>query len=316
MTAGAMRAVVLGGTGALGGATALRLARAGWDVDVTGRDGSRMPVELSGAGVRFHRVERSDARGINRLVGDGTDLLVDLVAYTAADVRSILPAMASAASSVLASSRAVYTDGAGRHVNGGEAPRFEGPVREDAPTLPPAGDDTDPFSREGYAPCKVAAELAALDSGLPVTVIRPSKVHGPWARNARTQGIIEQMLRGEPVIELVDPGTVDHLTAAANAAALIETVAAHPGTRILNAADPDTPSAAEIVRAIAAQLGWSGAINPVRNGLNRGHHPWRTAMTLDTAAARNLGYRPAGNALDLLAQEVEWVRTQADPGAR
>jgi hypothetical protein len=46
------------------------------------------------------------------------------------------------------------------------------------------------------------------------------------------------MLRGEPTLELADPDAVDHLSAAANAAALIETLAAHPGPRILKAADP------------------------------------------------------------------------------
>lgn len=309
-----MRAVLLGGTGAMGGMTALRLAKAGWNVDVTGRDGSRMPVELLEAGVRFHQIERSNSAGIEGLLGGGADLLVDLVAYSAADVRAILPVMASVTCPVLVSSRAVYTDAAGRHINGDEPPRFEAPVRENAPTLPPAGDDVNPYSREGYAPCKVAAERAALDSGLPVTVIRPSKVHGPWARQARTQGIVEHMLRGVPTIELAAPDTVDHLTAAANAAALIETVAAHPGPRILNAADPDTPSAVQIVRAIAAQLSWSGTVELVPNTSSRGLHPWRTPMTLDTTAARELGYNPIGNGLALLADEVEWVQTQTSAG--
>lgn len=306
-----VRAVLLGGTGAMGGMTALRLAKAGWTVDVTGRSSSRMPAELLAAGVRFHRLERSDSSGIEELVGDGADLLVDLVAYTAADVRAILPVMASVTCPVLVSSRAVYTDAAGRHVNGDESPQFEGSIREDATTLPPAGEDVNPYSREGYAPCKVAAERAALDSGLPVTVIRPSKVHGPWARQARTQSIVEHMLRGEPLIELADPDTVDHLSAAANAAALIETLAAHPGPRILNAADPDTPSALQIVQAISAQLAWSGTIELVPNTSNRGRHPWRTPMTLDTTAAQELGYHPVGNGLDLLADEVEWVQTQS-----
>ncbi|AXJ09338.1 nucleoside-diphosphate sugar epimerase [Arthrobacter sp. PM3] len=298
----------------MGGMTALRLAKAGWNVDVTGRDGSRMPVELLEAGVRFHQIERSNSAGIEGLLGGGADLLVDLTAYTAADVRAILPVMASVTCPVLVSSRAVYADRAGRHVNSDESPRFEQPICEDAPTLPPAGDDVSPYSREGYAPCKVAAELAALDSGLPVTVIRPSKVHGRWARQARTQGIVEHMLRGEPTIELADPETIDHLSAAANAAALIETLAAHPGARILNAADPDTPSAVQIVQAIAAQLAWSGTIELVPTTSNRGQHPWRTAMTLDTTASRDLGYKPAGTSLELLADEVEWVQAQTSPG--
>ena len=165
----------------------------------------------------------------------------------------------------------------------------------------------DPFSREGYAPCKVAAENAALDSGLPVTVIRPSKVHGRWARNTRTTGVIESMLRGDKTIQLSDAHTIDHLTAAANAAALIATVATRPGRRIVNVADPDTPTAEEIVGAIAAELSWSGRIDHVPSGSERGRHPWLTPMTLDMASACELGYQPVGNGIDLIAEEVQWV---------
>ena len=42
--------------------------------------------------------------------------------------------------------------------------------------------------------------------------------------------------------------SIDHTSAASNIAALIETVAPLPGQRILNAADPDFPSAIEIAR--------------------------------------------------------------------
>ncbi len=75
--------------------------------------------------------------------------------------------MASIAGPVLISSRAVYVDADGRHLNGDEPPWFDGPINEEAPTLPPAGGDVDPFTREGYAPSKVAVERVALDSGIP-----------------------------------------------------------------------------------------------------------------------------------------------------
>ena len=246
-----MRAILLGGTGAIGGATAMLLAENGWSVDVTGRDHSRMPSELTQVGVRFHQVERNDTRGVERLIGAGADLLVDLVAYTASDVRALLPSMSFVDCPVLVSSRAVYVDGLGHHINGAVAPRFEGPLHEDAPTVEPARDDADPFTARGYAACKVAAEQAALNSNLPITVLRPSKIHGRWARNARTRGIVQQMYQGAEVIKLVGADTVDHLTAALNAAALIAVVAKRPSRRVLNSADPDTPSAEDIVGAIA-----------------------------------------------------------------
>ncbi|WP_125610050.1 NAD-dependent epimerase/dehydratase family protein [Specibacter cremeus] len=310
-----MRAIILGGTGAIGGATASRLAAAGWTVDVVGRDPAAMPAELASINVRFHAVERSDTRGIQQLVGDGVDLLVDLLAYRGADVRELLPVMASAATAVLVSSRAVYVDSFGRHVNGGAPPRFDGAIKEDTPTLPPAGNDVDPFSREGYARSKVAAEQVALDSGLPVTIIRPSKVHGRWARNARTRSFVERMLRGERAIALADRGTsIDHLSAAVNTAALIETIAVQPAPRILNSADPDTPNAEQIVRAIGTRLDWGGRLELLDNGdphPERGQHPWRSAhpMVLDTTASELLGYVPVGSGLDLIMEEVDWVAT-------
>ena len=310
------RAVILGGTGAIGGATAARLARDGWSVDVTGRDPRRMPPVLADLGVRFHALDRADARGIESVVGDGVDLLVDLVAFTAADVDALVPAMRASGSVVVASSRAVHVDDAGRHVNGDEPPRFPVPIPEDNPTLAPAADGTDPFSREGYAPSKVAVERAAQESGLPVTVIRPSKVHGPWARNARTRGMVERMLAGAETIGLADRGaSVDHLTAAANAAALIARVADVPGARILHSADPDPLTAAEIVAVIADELGWRGRVVPLEPGSAGGAHPWAAAhpIVLDTRASLALGYAPVGPGAELLRAEVAWIRDGERP---
>ncbi|MEO9140211.1 MAG: SDR family oxidoreductase [Jatrophihabitans sp.] len=314
-----MRAVILGGTGAIGGATAARLAAGGWSVDVTGRNPTSMPHELSDAGVRFHRIERSEVAAIEHLVGGGVDLLVDLLAYRGAQVRALLPVMASAGCSVLVSTRAVYVDADGRHINGAEPPWFRAPIGEDNATLAPAGDEVDPFSREGYAPSKVAAEHVALDSGLPVTVIRPSKVHGRWARNARTRAFVEHMLHGEPTIALTGHGaSIDHLTAAANTAALIEIVAGAPEQRVLNSADPDTPNAEQIVRRIGERLGWQGSLDLVDQptAASAGEHPWQCAhpIVLSTIASQRLGYSPLGTALELLAQEIDWVREQV--GAR
>lgn len=316
---------MLGGTGAIGGAVAARLAAAGWSVDVTGRDASALPPDLAAAGVRFHALDRSDASALDRLIADDTDLLLDLLAFRAADVRALLPAMRRVASPAVVSSRAVYVDPDGRHLNGDAPPRFPGPVPEDAPTLPPAADDVDPFSREGYAPSKVAVERLALDSGLPVTVLRPSKVHGPWARTARTRRFVEAMVDRDAVVELAAPGSVDHLTAADSTAALVEVVAVRPGARVLNTADPDTPTALQLVRRIGERVrersGWTGrveGVEPSSDDPGRGRNPWRQAhpVVLDTRAAAALGYRPVGGALDLLDREVDWVIDTLRPAER
>ena len=168
------RALILGGTGAIGRATARRLLAAGWEVDVTGRNPARMPAELAAAGARFVAADRADDRQLRAAVGKGADLLVDCICFTAADAARLLPFAREAASTVLVSSKAVYVDAAGNHSNSDTAPRFDGPIRETQPTMAPGDGDYD--SREGYGANKVAAEQVLLDSGLPVTVLRPSKV--------------------------------------------------------------------------------------------------------------------------------------------
>lgn len=269
-----------------------------------------MPTELTERGVRFHAVDRRDTVAFSRLIGEGADLLVDLVAYSGADVEALLPAMRDAASIVIASSRAVYIDPAGHHINGDIPPQFPVPIPESNATLPPAREGTDPFTREGYAPSKVSVERTALDSGLPVTIIRPSKVHGRWARNARTRSIVEQMLSETKVIELANRGeSIDHLTAASNAAALIEAVADSPGARILNIADPDPLTATEIVTAIGSALRWQGRTVGREPGLPGGEHPWNAVfpIVLDMRAATRLGYTAVAPGRELIAAEATWV---------
>src|SRR5262249_36048349 len=141
----------------------------------------------------------------------------------------------------------------GNHTNSDAPPRFDGPIRESQPTMAPGyGDHT---TREGYGANKVAAEQLLLDSGLPVTVLRPSKVHGAGAARPREWVFVKRVLDRRPAVLLARRGeSVDHTTAAVNIAALVETAAAHPGARVLNSADPDAPSALEISRAIARHL--------------------------------------------------------------
>ncbi|WP_240643835.1 NAD-dependent epimerase/dehydratase family protein [Antribacter gilvus] len=237
------RAVILGGTGLVGRAVARRLLRAGWRVDLTGRDVARIPADLAASGAVFHTAERSDDAATARLLGDGADLLVDCLCFTAADARSLLPLLPDVSSTVMVSSKAVYVDAAGNHVNSPVKPRFDGPVREDTPTVAPdlSGDFDSPA---GYGANKVAAEQELLGSGHPVTVLRASKVHGEGAAPAREWVFVRRALDGRRTLLLADRGRgVDHPTAAANLAAVVEVVAERPAARVLNSADPDAPDA-------------------------------------------------------------------------
>ena len=305
---GTRRAVILGGTGAIGFATARRLLAAGWRVDVTGRDPGHLPPGLEDAA--FRPLDRDDAGGLSDLLREGADLVVDCACYTAAQARALLPLVLDVASTVMVSSKAVYVDAAGRHSNSPERPRFDGPISESQPTLRP---NDAPFdSPEGYGANKVAAEEVLLDSGLPVTILRPSKVHGAWARRPREWAVVKRVLDGRRHALLAYRGEGgDHPSAAVNVAALIELAARRPGRRILNAADPDAPSALAIYRAVAAHLGHAFdevLIDGPPHGAV-GRTPWDAVppVVLDTSAAERLGYAPVGSYATTVADEVDWL---------
>ena len=311
------RALIVGGTGLIGCAVARRLLADGWDVDLTGRNPARLPPDIAAAGGTFVAADRGDLDQLVAALGDGADLLVDCICFTAADATRLLPLAREAGSTVMISSKAVYVDTAGRHSNSEIGPRFDGPIRESQPTMAAGGGDYQ--TREGYGPNKVAAEHVLLDSGLPITVLRPSKIHGAGAASPREWVFVKRVLDRRSAVFLAHRGTgVDHPTAAANIAALIEVAARKPGSRILNSADPDAPTALEISRTIARQLDhtWDEVLlgDDAPGGL--GAHPWDTAhpIVLDTTAAGELGYEPVGSYAATVAEEVEWLVSAARGG--
>ena len=265
--------------------------------------------------------DRDDAGQMLAALGDGADLLVDCICYTAADATRILPLVANANSTVMISTKAVYVDRSGHHSNSAIAPRFDGPIRETQPTVAPKNNE-DHTTREGYGPNKVAAEQVLLDCGHPVTVLRPSKVHGAWTRQPREWVFVKRVLDRRPAILLAHRGAgVDHTTAAANIAALIEAAAAAPGRRILNSADPDAPSALEISRTIVTRLrhDWIEVLLDDQADPVLGRHPWDTQhpIVLDMTAAAGIGYTPVGDYAATVVDEIDWLVASArgGPGA-
>jgi nucleoside-diphosphate-sugar epimerase len=308
------KAVILGGTGAIGRATAARLLAAGWSVDYTGRDPARAVAELDGAGARFVRFDMDEPGARSAIVGSGADLLVDCVCYTAVHARELVEVMPSVGNTVMISSKGVYADANGNHSNSVESPRFEGAIREKQATVAPGSMDY--RSAVGYGANKVAAENVLLESGLPVSILRPSKIHGAGSANPREWMFVRRILDRRPVVLLAKGGRgVDHTTAAANVASLIETVAPLDGTRILNIADPDAPSALEISRVVAAHFGheWREVLLPddAPAGLGRTYWDAEPPRILDTSAAVALGYRPVGTYAETIGEELDWLAAGA-----
>lgn len=305
------RAVILGGTGVLGRAIALRLAVSGWSVTVMGRDVVNMPAELTSIGVRFVAGDRRNADDLARVIAPGADLLVDAVCFTAEDARQLVPHLPDAASAVMLSSKAVYVDAVGNHVNSDTPPRFSGPIDESNPTVKPTN-TTDYMSREGYGASKVAAELELLSTGYPVSIVRASKVHGAGASRPREWVFVRRILDRRPAVFLTQAGSgTDHTTAAVNTAALVETIADNPGARVLNSADPDALNALEISRVICRYLGyqWEEILLDDSAPSGLGSHPWESELpiVLNTQASLDLGYRPVGSYAETIPQEIDWL---------
>ena len=297
------RAIVLGGTGVIGRAVGRHLRSAGWRVDLVARTAREPFPDVVVA-------DRHDPAALRAVVGDGADLLVDCLCYTATHAETLLPLLADVDATVVMSARAVYVDAAGNHLNSEVPARFEAPVTEQQPTVPPSR-TADFNSREGYSACKVAAEQVLLEGGRPVTILRAGKVHGEGSPRPISEFFVERILGGDAALHLPHPEYADHLTAAANVANLVQAVATRPQTRILNVADADAPTLADAARAAARHLDhtWQVVADPSATT----HPGWgqRHPMLLDTRAAQRLGYRPATFA-ETIGAEIDWLTTAAE----
>ncbi len=307
-------ALVIGGTGLIGRAVARRLVVAGWQVTVTGRQPHRMPNDLAAGGVQLVLVDRDDPQGLAAAFGAGHNVVIDCVCFTRAQAQLLLPLLRDVDSTIMISSRAVYVDDDGNHVNSTHPPRFAGPITEQQPT--PAPGDMPYESAQGYGPNKVAAERTLLDSGLPITVLRPAKVHGEGTKLPSEWYFVKRVMDRRPNLLLAGGGLgIDHPSAAANIAALIDVVANKPGRRILNAADPDTPNGLDIARVIAAAAGhtWQEILLDHNAPTTLGRHPWHRIppIVLDTRAATELGYEPVGDYASTIHDQLVWMLNQS-----
>jgi nucleoside-diphosphate-sugar epimerase len=283
-------------------------------VDYTGRDAARAVPELDAAGARFTAFE-SEAGTRAEVVGAGAELLVDCVCFSASHAAELAAVMPNVDNTVMISSKAVYVDAHGNHSNSAEPPRFDGPIPESQPTMAPGSMEY--RSAIGYGSNKVAAENVLLDSGLPVTILRPSKIHGAGSANPREWMFVRRVLDGRPAVLLAGRGAgVDHTTAGANVASLIETVAPLRSTQILNIADPDAPNALEISRTVAANFGyaWREALLGADAPAGLGDTFWDAVppRVLDLSAALALGYQPAGTYAETVGAELDWLVSEHD----
>lgn len=254
-------------------------------------------------------VDRGDDAALAAAVGDGCDVLVDCVAYTAEHGQQLLRLADRIGSVVVISSVAVYADDTGLGFDNGEERWPELPVgcTERQPTTAP--------SDHSYAGRKVALERTLLSAeAIPVTVLRPGAVYGRYSHYPREWYFVKRALDGRRHRILSYRGdTRFHTISATNLAELVRLAAQRPATRVLNAGDPDAPTAREIGAAISSLLGHEAedvlvdGPPPMREV---GDTPWSavTPVVMDMAKAETeLGYRPPTTYARSVETAVAWM---------
>ncbi|WP_248508340.1 NAD(P)-dependent oxidoreductase [Streptomyces sp. D2-8] len=301
------RAVVIGAGGQIGRPAVEALARDGWEVTAASRGGGR--AENWPGEVRARRLDREDDAALGALIGDGCDLVVDMVAYEARHAEQLTGLADRIGSAVVVSTASVYADGKGRGFDTmGEPdglPQYPVPIAEDQATVPP-GDAT-------YSTRKVALERELLSVGdrLPTTVLRPAAIHGPYSPLPRELYFVKRILDGRRRRVLAFRGeSLFHTSAARNIAELIRLAATRPGSRVLNACDPQPPTVKEIGAAVDAVMGVETE-TVLLNGpaqASVGSSPWSVELPVVcdmSAAERELGYRPVVSYQDSLPETVD-----------
>ncbi|MFF9350398.1 NAD-dependent epimerase/dehydratase family protein [Streptomyces sp. NPDC014734] len=309
------QAWVLGATGQIGRVAVQALAEDGWEVTAASRGGGR-DTRWDDT-VRTTALDRDEDGALAAALGDGCDVLVDMVAYGADQARQLTGLADRIGSAVVISSGAVYEDDRGRGFDTQDepdgAPRYPVPIPETQRTVSP-GDAT-------YATRKVRLEQDLLAAGdtLPVTLLRAGAIHGPHCRTPRELYFVKRLLDGRTRRVLAFGGTSRfHPVHVSNLAELIRLSARRPGSRVLNGGDPQAPTVAEIGEAVDAVLGRRTETVLMEGAPGEdevGSTPWSIAhpVVYDMGAAeRELGYRPVTNYADSLPETVEWLAGQLD----
>lgn len=235
-------ALIIGGSGQIGVATASKLVDEGWNVVV----GSRHKPDIS-ADWRHAVIDSNHPSSLPQALGNGCDLLVSCIAFDASDARRIMECQSMIGHIVAISSASVYKDSLGRTLDEAAEngfPEFHGALTEHTTTVEPGS--------ETYSTRKVAMERELLlNASVPVTILRPCAIHGPYSKHAREWWFVKRLLDKRARIPLAYGGKSQFQTTSTDAIAEA-IIQAFDGKlpSITNVMDSDSPSVEEIGHAI------------------------------------------------------------------
>lgn len=306
-------ALILGGTGQIGIASARALAHAGYHVTAAHRGERPLPSGIPAEAVRF---DREDSAALVKLAS-GKDLVVDTIAYSPDHARQLGRLVGDIGSLVVISTGSVYL---GRNnsyfdiAHDDESyPDFPVPITEESPTID--------NGEASYGPLKAAMERTLLDiQGLPVSILRPAAVHGPFSPKLREFYFMKRVLDGRRHAVLSRNGSSRFSTSSTlNIAALVVACARTPGAGAFNAVDEENLSVREIAETVFDVMGHDAAIHGFEGAATDelGATPWDAArpFVCDMTRAREVvGYVPAVSYRDSIAIDLEWLLEELGNG--
>jgi nucleoside-diphosphate-sugar epimerase len=280
--------LVTGGTVFVSRYAAAYFAKRGWQVSVLNR-GTRRQVE----GVELIRADRHDLG--ETLRHRHFDVVMDVTAYTADDVNTLLDALGGYGQYILISSSAVYPETGVQ------------PFREDAAVGPNVH-----WGR--YGTDKIAAERAlhARDAG--AYILRPPYLYGP-GNNVYREAFVFDCALADRAFFLPGDGRMQlhflHVGDLCRFAELL--LEKHPAQRIFNVGNPETVSIREWVTACYAACGKKPAFVTVPAEVEqRQYFPfYNYEYALDVSAQCEL----PGDVIPLaqgLTESLAWYRTHGD----
>lgn len=295
-------AIILG-TGQIGVACASLLMRRGWTVSTI----SRSPVPAGLAGATHIVADRRDGAAFDTAIGDGADLLIDTIAFDAADSLQTVSFIDRLGAVAAISSASVYCDSHGRTLV--EADQNGFPVgleriSDDDPAIGPGS--------ANYSTRKSAMEQALLErADGKAIILRPCAIHGPFSRHPREWWFVKRILDGRRMIPLMyDGASRFQTTSVASIATLIADAAGIGARGIFNCADADCPTISEIGRTIAGQLGATVDFVPVAGEPETlGRSPWAVPLpfTQSNEKALRLGIGTFHDYATGVVPAIDWL---------
>ncbi|MDA0364427.1 MAG: NAD-dependent epimerase/dehydratase family protein [Chloroflexi bacterium] len=182
----------------------------------------------------------------------------------------------------------------------------------------PTAEDARLSPRSIYGASKAAAEqyldVIARQRGLPVAVVRPANIYGPWQDPLGEAGVIaifaQRMLRGEPVTIFGDGAQTRDYVFVSDVITAMRAAADAPAAATANVGTGAETSTQQIFDGLAALTGYE------RRAVYEPERPGDLArIVLDPAHAYEAwGWRPTVALADGLARTVAWFR-EGSPGA-